>query len=92
MRYDTVPEWRTGIATDFETTVEVTLTIATRVVWDAVENREDVREFIKGIVLGFCAKYADVDWRETDLDYALTLDQYVLDHIAANRPGWLRAF
>jgi len=32
-----------------------------------------------------------VDWRETDLDYALTLDKFTLDYIAANRPVWLRA-
>jgi hypothetical protein len=92
MRYDTVPEWRTGIAVDFETTAEVTLTIAPHIEWDAVENRENVREFIKDIVLGFCSKHADVDWRETDLDYAETLDAFTLNHIAANRPGWLRAF
>jgi hypothetical protein len=91
MRYDTVPEWRTGIATDFETTVEVTIIITARVMWDAVESREDVREFIKDIVLGFCAKYADMDWRETDLDYEEALDAFTLNHIAANSPGWLHA-
>lgn len=97
MRYDTVPEWRTGIAVDFETTAEVTLTLAPHIAWDAVENRDDVLDLVKSIVLAFSLKYADVDWRETDLDYALTLDRYTLDYIAIytaamGRPDWLRDF
>jgi hypothetical protein len=86
-----LPRWNTSIAVDFETTAEVTLIIAAHIMWDAVESREDVREFIKDIVLGFCAKYADMDWRETDLDYDMTLDAFTLDYIAAHRPVWLHA-
>ena len=32
-----------------------------------------------------------MDWRETDLDYEEALDAFTLNHIAANRPVWLRA-
>jgi len=87
-----LPNWTTGTAADFETTVEVTLTLAPHINWDAVENRADVLDLVKSVVLAFSAKYADVDWRNTDLDYALTLDQFTLDHIAADRPEWLRDF
>ena len=86
-----LPRWNTSIAVDFETTAEVTLTLAPHIAWDAVENRDDVLDLVKSIVLAFSAKYAEIDWRETDLDYALTLDKFTLDYIAANRPVWLRA-
>jgi hypothetical protein len=92
MRTDTLPNWTTGHAADSETTVEVTLILAPHINWDAVEGRYEVHEFISSVVSAFCREHRDTDWRNTDLDYAVTLDTFVLESVKAHQPDWLRDF
>ena len=93
MRTDTLPNWSTGHAADSETTVEVTLILAPHIDWDKVEDRYDVHTYIRDIVAAFCREHRDTNWGGTadpDLDYAITLDGFVLECVRAHQPNWLR--
>lgn len=93
MRTDTLPNWSTGHAADSETTVEVTLTLAPHINWDAVEDRYWVHAYVRDIVAAFCREHRDTDWGGSpDLDYAITLDTFILEWVRVYRPDWLRDF
>jgi hypothetical protein len=92
MRTDTLPNWTTGHAADSETTVEVTLILAPHINWDAAEDRYAIHAFVSAIVSAFCREHHDVDWGDTDLDYAVTLDTFTLEYVRAHQPAWLRDF
>lgn len=89
---DTLPNWSTGHAADSETTVEVTLILAPHIDWDAVEDRYEVHAFVRDIVAEFCTEHRYTDWGGTadpDLDYAATLNTFVLECVKARKPNWL---
>lgn len=90
MRTDTLPDWPNGVAADLETAVEVTLTVAPYIDWDAVEERWDVTDRIREIIEAFCVAHRDTDWVTHPDGYALALDQFVLDNLRTNQPDWVR--